>query len=291
MAYAFPQISGLNAPSATPSLQPANDAQVDARPELLRQNAIDPVAAAQPFAGLYDDDGPSQFDADNPHGPLSGDDVDHLMKEAPFAAQSTRYYHATRVRNLEKANGTGILQQGLDPNWGGTGAAKGNAEFEKNSKNKVHVTRNQEHGNDYKEFFETGVMPTNTDMKTNDVSPADLLKISLPKNMKDMLQPDPDDMLARTLDVKIPAENIKSSLPKPLPGPKEDDKEAEYQQAFLAHQARGDAENEALYSNMGAKEKEILDQFGPDQHATALQLLKQGMMATKNPMKRGNILP
>jgi hypothetical protein len=77
-----------------------------------------------------------------------------------------------------------------------------------------------------------------------------------------------------------------------LPGPREPGREAEYQDAFLAHQARGDAEDAALASNMSAEQRAILDKFPPEQRGTAMQMLEQGLMNSDNPLKAGKkILP
>ena len=258
----------------------------DPGPQHRRTAARD--AAACMFAGLYD--GPAAFDANDPGGPLSKADVDKLVATGGFLAQQTRFYHATRTRNLGGPDG--ILEDGLQPRFGGTGAAAGNDNFEATSRGKVHVTRDEDHAHDYKTYYETGVMPTNPDLTTQDRSPGEVLKVSLPRALKDQLRPDKDDPLARTLDVAIPPEHIKPSSPAPHPGPREPGREAEYQDAFLAHQARGEAENAALASNMSAEQRAILEKFPPEKRGPAMQMIKQGLMAADNPLKDGKkVLP
>src|SRR3954452_12148980 len=66
----------------------------------------------------------------------SADQMNTLLRSAAIAAYTTYAYHATKSRNAE-----GIRRDGLDPDRGGSGAAKG-SDFEQHSRNKVHYARN-----------------------------------------------------------------------------------------------------------------------------------------------------
>ncbi len=117
-------------------------------------------------------------------------ELNSLMTGFLDSAKATRHYHAARTRNLDGE--TGILKQGLQPRFGGTGAAKGSADMKEQSKGKVHVTSNPGRATEYRELFRTGVMPSDK-TKTTEPSEAEILKLNLKKKQVDSKTKDPHD--------------------------------------------------------------------------------------------------
>lgn len=222
------------------------------------------------------------------------DKLNTLMHGAEKAAEKTRGYHATRTRNL---NGeTGIMKEGLQPRFGGTGAAKGTKGYEDQSKGKVHYTPSKHHGEDYKQFYETGVFPWNKEL-TTEPSEAEVLKISLTAEQLAQATQDPHDKLGRTLDEGIDPKYIRKTSPENLPGSqnlreaqKDVNKlEEDSHGAAQTHIEKGKAENEALLSNMDEATRKTFDEMYPpgdtgspeqEKRDTALQMLKQGLKST-----------
>jgi hypothetical protein len=206
-------------------------------------------------------------------------DLNKLFIGTEMAGNQTRFYHATRTRNTKGK--TGIFKQGLDPNFGGKGAAKATQEYQQQSKSKVHFTKSEHHAGEYQTFFETGKMPGNEELKTKK-SRAEVLKLALPADVVNTSQKDPHDQLGRTTDKKIDAKYIRSSVPNPAPGKLKNWQELDQ---------KGKAENEAILSNMKPDVRKIFDERFPvgdagsveqNRRDTALQLLKQGLRSKQS---------
>jgi hypothetical protein len=211
-------------------------------------------------------------------------DLNKLFVGTEMAGNQTRFYHATRTRNLKGK--TGIFKQGLDPNFGGKGAAKATQEFQDQSKSKVHFTKNEPHANDYKQFFETGKMPGMEELETKK-SKAEVLKLALTADVVNSSVKDPHDQLGRTTDKKIDPKYIRSSAPNPAPGKLKNWQELDQ---------KSKAENDAILSNMKPDVRKIFDERFPPGDAgsveenrrdTALQLLKQGLRSKTSLLRNG----
>ena len=209
-------------------------------------------------------------------------DLNKLFLGTEMAADQTRYYHATRSKNTKGK--TGILKQGLDPNYGGKGAAKATAAYQKQSQHKVHFTKSEHHAGEYKTFFESGKMPGTEELRTKK-SKAEVLKLALPADVVGTSQKDPHDQKGRTTDKKIDPRNIRSTAPNPAPGKLKD-----WQQLV----EKSKAENEAILSNMKPDVRKMFDQRFPagdpgsveqNRRDTALQLLKQGLRSKESVLR------
>ena len=193
---------------------------------------------------------------------ISGAELKILLRGAATAAWKTYAFHATKSSNVES-----ITSSGLDPNRGGTGAAEGNAQFEAQSKGKVHYTRNRGLAEDYKRHFEGG---TPFGRKDPNPEPAEVLKLAIPKSVADNEEKDPDsrvsDRAYRTTEA-IPGNNIRSTKPKPIPpsrahkrgkGKNQPLKPGENAEAWKDHFIRAFADTDALHSNMPTSATNIL---------------------------------
>src|SRR5262245_18667589 len=98
------------------------------------------------------------------------------------AATATRHFHATRTNNLKGESG--ILKSGMQPRFGGSGAAKGSEQFEAQSKGKVHVTTKESRAIEYKDFFSKGESMYMPGKKT-DASTSEYLRVNLTKKQRD----------------------------------------------------------------------------------------------------------
>jgi hypothetical protein len=212
------------------------------------------------------------------------DDLNKLFVGTEMAGNQSRFYHATRTKNLKGK--TGILKQGLDPNFGGKGAAKATQEFQEQSKKKVHFTKNEGHAGEYKTFFETGKMPGMEDLTTKK-SKAEVLKLALPADVVSSSARDPHDDLGRTTDKKIDPRYIRSTAPNPEPGKLKD---------WQSLVEKSQAENEAILSNMKPDVRKMFDsRFPPgdpgsveqNRRDTAIQLLKQGLRSKESLIRQG----
>ena len=206
------------------------------------------------------------------------DELNSLITGFRKAAQTTRFFHATRTKNL--SGKTGIQKKGLEPRHGGKGAAKGSEQFEAQSAKKVHITDVHAAADDYRRFFKTGKMRVmgadgKFQDKTTKPSSAEMLKISLPAEQRKKLQPDPDDRQASTLNEKIKPEYIRKEGPV-KPGKLDAQKHIKQQVA----------ENQALLSNLDPQFKKLFDAKFPEgksgseeqlRRETAIQMLKQAV--------------
>jgi len=193
---------------------------------------------------------------------ITGAELKILLRGAAIAAWKTYAFHATKSSNVES-----ITSSGLDPNRGGTGAAEGNAQFEAQSKGKVHYTRNRGLAEDYKNHFE-GKTPFGR--KDPNPQPAEVLKLAIPRSVADNEEKDPDsrvsDRAYRTTEA-IPGNNIRSTKPKPIPpsrtqkrgkGKNQPLKPGENAEAWKDHFIRSFADTDALHSNMPTSATNIL---------------------------------
>ncbi len=162
-------------------------------------------------------------------------------------------YHATKSRNM-----AGIGPAGLDPNFGGTGAAQGDTGFEERSANKVHYTRKGALAADYKNYFE-GAQPFGANRKDPAPESAEVLQIALPRTIVETEQDDADSKRgdrAYTTTQAIPPENIRRvDRPAPVPAKPAEGGEnrltpGENAEAFRQHVLRATAESASLESNL-----------------------------------------
>ena len=220
-------------------------------------------------------------------GPITAQELKFLLREAALAAIKTYAYHATKSKNVSS-----IMKGGLDPNYGGTGAAKGNEQFEEQSKNKVHYTRKHGLASDYKKYFE-GDTPFGKDKVEESPGPAEILQIALHKDIVETEEIDPDSKKydkAFTTTKKIGGKNIKSTSPKQIPEHTGNLKKGANSQEWVDYVKRGDVENDALFSNMSKEAQNLIEKLVEDNDNldknTLLQMLKQGLKS----MKTGDIL-
>lgn len=211
---------------------------------------------------------------------ISAKELHILIQGAAQAAWTTYTYHATKVANVGN-----ILDQGLDPDYGGTGAAAGHETFEKHSRGHVHYTRNIGLAEDYKRFFEGGKHP----FPKNHASPgpAEILQVAIPAKIAANEEVDPDtpatDRAYRT-NRPIKGRNIRWTSPVPLPLERKDAgknplKPGADSKAWRDYMDRSFAEGEALISNMPDAAKEVLrdvEDRGLD-ITTVMQLVRQGL--------------
>lgn len=216
---------------------------------------------------------------------ITGAELKILLRGAAIAAWNTYSYHATKSENTEN-----IITKGLDPNRGGTGAAAGNAEFEKHSKGQVHYTRNRGLAEDYQRHFQ-GESPFGR--KDPNPGPAEVLKIAVPRDVIEQEEIDPDsrtsDRAFRTTK-HIPGKFIRKTNPVPIPGPKTQKRgkgKAEplvrgaNAEVWKEHVIRSFAETDALLSNMPTSATNVLYDVmkrGLDVN-TVLQLVKQALQS------------
>lgn len=216
---------------------------------------------------------------------ITGAELKILLRGAAIAAWDTYSFHATKSENTER-----IITKGLDPNRGGTGAAAGNAEFEKHSKGQVHYTRNRGLAEDYQRHFQ-GESPFGR--KDPNPGPAEVLKIAVPRDVIEHEEIDPDsrtsDRAFRTTK-HIPGKYIRKTNPVPIPGPKTQKRGKQKAEplipganaeAWKEHVIRSFAETDALLSNMPATATNVLYDVmkrGLDV-STVLQLIKQALQS------------
>jgi hypothetical protein len=216
---------------------------------------------------------------------ITGAELKILLRGAAIAAWDTYSYHATKSENTES-----IVTKGLDPNRGGTGAASGNAEFEKHSRGQVHYTRNRGLAEDYQRHFQ-GDSPFGR--QDPNPGPAEVLKIAVPRDVIKQEEIDPDsrtsDRAYRTTK-HIPGKNIRRTNPVPIPGPKEQKRGKRKNEplvpganakAWKEHVIRSFAETDALLSNMPSSATNVLYDVmkrGLDV-TTVLQLVKQALQS------------
>lgn len=216
---------------------------------------------------------------------ITGAELKILLRGAAIAAWDTYSFHATKSENTES-----IITKGLDPNRGGTGAAAGNAEFEKHSKGQVHYTRNRGLAEDYQRHFQ-GESPFGR--KDPNPGAAEVLKIAVPRDVIEHEEIDPDsrtsDRAYRTTK-HIPGKYIRKTNPVPIPGPKTQKRGKQKAEplipganaeAWKEHVLRSFAETDALLSNMPATATNVLYDVmkrGLDV-STVLQLVKQALQS------------
>lgn len=198
---------------------------------------------------------------------ITGKELKILLEGAVEAAWTTYAYHATQSKNVKS-----ITEHGLDPKKGGTGAAKGDKKFEKESKKRVHFTRDRYVAGSYKEHLEGG---TPFGRKHESPAPAEVLQVVIPRDIAAREKIDqssrPSDRAYRT-EHPISGEYIRRTVPVPL-------ELAWNDQAWQDHVKRALAEHSALLSNMPPKAKQVLEKVlerGLDKE-TVIQLIKQGL--------------
>jgi hypothetical protein len=218
-------------PSSSPSSPVAGSPATGPATSLLGKPIADPAPAGR-------------TGAERAYNRLS-DEGKALMREFNIAAYRTYAYHATKTKNV--TGRTGILNTGLDPSYGGTGASQGDAEFEASSAGKVHYARKQATTEDYRRHLEgQAVFGTRRDKHP---SPAEILQISLPSAVVAGEKPDPDMKAyaeAATTRSAIPWTNVRRLAPATLPGQGGPSGYA----VWRAHHTRAQASLSALKSNL-----------------------------------------
>lgn len=275
-----------------PALEREADAAAAGRPP-----ATVPAAIASPAAGVAQfgrkkknkgkgkDTGPKLVSVEDTSSQdiaadvfAGDDDLKTLMQEAALAALTTYAYHATRSRNAPS-----ILSEGLDPDYGGTGAAKGDATFEQHSKNKVHYTRQISLADDYKSYFEGGT-PFGT-RQVDKPAPAEVLQVAVHANLLGSEAVDPDSARtdrAFTNTGAVPGEYIRSLAPVPVdPSETETELPVLSKKAMRAMLVQGSAESDALWSNMSKAGRDVVDDMvEASDHLTradVLQMVRNGL--------------
>ncbi len=144
--------------------------------------------------------------------PITGAELHVLLRGAAVAAWNTYSYHATKAANVES-----IKTHGLDPHYGGTGAAAGSGTFAAHSRGHVHYTRNLGLAGDYKRHFE-GQTPFGR--RDPAPAPAEILQVAIPREIVDREEVDPDSKIydrAFRTRAAVPGRFIRSTEPVPLP--------------------------------------------------------------------------
>lgn len=211
---------------------------------------------------------------------LAGDDeLKTLMHEAAIAALTTYAYHATRSRNAPS-----ILMAGLDPSFGGSGAAKGESTFEEHSKNKVHYTRQVSLADDYRRYFE-GETPFGAKRRVEEPVPAEVLQVAVHADLLATEAPDQDSTKADrafTNTDAVPGEYIRSLAPTPVdPGNTPTVLPQLSNRQVREMLVQGAAESDALWSNMSAEGKRIVNKMVADSEGATrsevLQMVRNGL--------------
>lgn len=126
---------------------------------------------------------------------------------APKALGYHKLYHGTSEATAKK-----ILEEGFDPEKGGSGAAKGAEHFERQSSGKTHFTKNPLVSRFFAAFTENGVPVT--DPRSQSRAQKDMLKLKgrvltarVPHSYWEEMKPDPDmgnvKDVAATFDKKV----------------------------------------------------------------------------------------
>ena len=192
-------------------------------------------------------------------------------------------YHATKTQNVES-----ILEHGLDPNRGGSGASAMDEKLKGHSKNKVHVTKSLDTGRAYVEQLQGGT-PFGKDKVDPSPAPAEILEVSLPNTVEETLNNDPDSDRtdkAYTTTEAIDPLAIRKTEPNQIEKPVGKDAVNADQQMFLDIVHRCDFSNNAFLSNMSQEAKDKINELHNDKQnkldkKAILQSLKQGMRSVK----------
>jgi hypothetical protein len=205
--------------------------------------------------------------------PIHPDTVAKLMQHAAVAAYKTFAYHATKTSAVEGP--TGIAATGLQPRYGGTGAAGTSQEMIEQSRDKVHYARGYQHVDQYREFAE-GSKTAFPGKVHPSPGPSEVLQLSLHAADLQHEQRDRDDNAARVTAQAIAPDSIKRLKPAAIPASR-----AEGEMMWRDHQLRGITSLQALKSNMPAEGQQMVDQLvgGGLQESALLQMVKQGLMA------------
>lgn len=203
---------------------------------------------------------------------LSGSDVRAMLEDAEMAAWHSRAYHATKSHKVDS-----ILNDGLDPNRGGTGASSGNETFERNSEGKVHYTRNMDTAQDYQLYFSGEGSPFGS-RKDAHPAPAEILAINLPQSIRSQEEVDPDMPkelnAAFRVGVSVPEAAVRSMAPVPIPS-------VGNPELWTEHQRKGIYENDALFSNLSEETQTMINDLveqGLDKQII-IHSLKQGLLS------------
>jgi hypothetical protein len=225
-----------------------------------------------------------------PERSISADQMNTLLRSAAIAAYTTYAYHATKSRNVD-----GIRRDGLDPDRGGSGAAKG-SEFEQHSKSKVHYARNVNTVGAYKDYAEGGT-PFGPNRRDADPAPAEILQVAVPRDIAQGEQVDPDSPktdAAFTTDQRIDPRFIRSTEPKAIPAKPPDGGERRLEEGaneaiWTAHMREGIGESIALKSNMDADGLRVLAELvrAGYEEETLLNTIRQALRS----MPASAILP
>jgi hypothetical protein len=174
-----------------------------------------------------------------------------------------------------EAPGTGIAATGLQPRFGGTGAATADPAFVAQSKGKVHYTRKPKHAERYRQFIE-GSPDAFEGVTHSEPGPAETLLLSIHADAVKREEQDPADRYAKTTSEAIKPESIKRLKPASIPPSGQKD-----ELGWREHQQRGLTSLQALKSNLPPESQLMVDKLvdgGADESAV-LQMVKQGLMA------------
>lgn len=209
-----------------------------------------------------------------PGTPIPANDLHLLLRHAAAAAWKTFAFHGTKSSRVEGPGG--IAATGLDPNYGGTGAAKGSSEFEEQSKQKVHYTRDIYHAREYQDYFEGRSAFSGQTYPQEQQGPAEILQLSLPASVAGSEQRDVSDKQGITTNQAIPPENVRRLKPADPPATKQ-----EGELMWRQHQLKGLGSLIALKSNMAPEGQQLLSELVRlgSKESELLQMVKQALMA------------
>jgi hypothetical protein len=206
-------------------------------------------------------------------------DLALLMQEAALAALKTYAFHATR-----SSSAPNILRGGLDPSYGGTGAAKGAGVFEQHSKNKIHYTRKLGLAEDYQRYFQGGT-PFGPSRKVAKVEAAEVLQVVISNARMATEAVDPDSAasdMAFTNTVRVPGAAIRSLKPQDVaPSDTETELPELSPDVIRSMLVQGAAESYALITNMSATGRRLIEDMLADNDKLDLDdvmlMLRQGL--------------
>jgi hypothetical protein len=202
-----------------------------------------------------------------------------LMQEAALAALKTYAFHATR-----SSSAPSILDGGLDPSYGGTGAAEGTGAFEEHSRGKIHYTRKLGLAEDYQRFFEGGT-PFGPKRTVATAEAAEVLQVVISNQRASTEAVDPDSAptdLAFTNTVRVPGAAIRSLKPQDVsPSDTERQLPELAPEAIRSMLVAGAAESYALLTNMSVTGRRLIDDMLAANAKLDLddvmQMLRQGL--------------
>jgi hypothetical protein len=233
-----------------------------------------PVPDGKRIAKEMSDTDPAA-DAFQPGGKITAAMLKTLLNEAAIAAFKTYRFQGTKSRVVPD-----ILEKGLDPEFGGSGAAKGDKAFEEDSKNHIYYTPNFSTADSYRARGE-GAEKAGFDPNPGR---SEVLEIYLPEHLKKNEVRDGTEPGALMTTDSIPAEYIRSTEPHAVPSHPEGGAEnplspGANDKAWMGLLRSGNIESGALFTNMTTKGQALINALvegGLDRQAL-MASLKQGL--------------